>query len=272
LVTAFLSLQAGGAGSLLAQKTKKPPAPKVKIPPGSVVYVEPMNGFAYYVMAELFRAKVPVSITLDKKAAGYVISGGTQAGGLNPLLFAAGLDTRHYSATIRFEEAASNAVLFSDDINSHFDPAGYQGIAFYFVRHLRKHLDFVPSESGNTTTKPTFNLPVKVFVDQMNGYRGPFVDALLKKETPVTVVETPEVASFVINGNSVSFPASTAKKVLLFSWHSEENAAIAVSDPKTQRVVYAVAYGTTDSAYGERSSAEGCAKELKFLLEGKPEK
>jgi hypothetical protein len=57
--------------------------------------------------------------------------------------------------------------------------------------------------------------------------------------------------------------ASTAKKVILGSWHSDEEASIKVASVKTGEMVYAYAVHKQDSAHGQRSTAEACAKHLK---------
>ena len=102
----------------------------------------------------------------------------------------------------------------------------------------------------------------KVFIEPMGGFETYLRDALDKKKVPLVVVDKKKDADFDITGHSDSQKASKAKKIILGSWHSSENASIQVADLKSGDVVYAYSYHNNDSAHGKKSSAESCAKHL----------
>jgi hypothetical protein len=103
----------------------------------------------------------------------------------------------------------------------------------------------------------------KVFVAPMGGFETPFKKAMADKKVPLEMVERREEAEYEITGASESKKASTAKKVILGSWHSDEDASIKIANLKTGEIVYAYAVHKQDSAHGQRSTAEACAKHLK---------
>lgn len=103
----------------------------------------------------------------------------------------------------------------------------------------------------------------KVFVAPMNGFETPFKKALKDKKVPVEAVEKREDAAYEITGTAESKKAGAAKKIIMGSWHSDEEASIQVADLKTGEVVFAYAVHKQDSAHGQRSTAEACAKHLK---------
>ena len=112
------------------------------------------------------------------------------------------------------------------------------------------------------TQKHTLAAGSKVFIEPMGGFETYLRDALDKKKVPLVVVDKKEDADFDITGHSDSQKASTAKKIIMGSWHSSENASIQVADLKSGDVVYAYSYHNNDSAHGKKSSAESCAKHL----------
>ena len=103
----------------------------------------------------------------------------------------------------------------------------------------------------------------KVFVAPMGGFETPLKKAIADKKVPIEMVEQREQAEYEITGTSESRKASTAKKVILGSWHSDEEASIKVSSVKSGEIVYAYSAHKQDSAHGQRSTAEACAKHLK---------
>lgn len=109
----------------------------------------------------------------------------------------------------------------------------------------------------------------KVFVAPMNGFETYLKAALDKKRVPVTVVEDRDKADFEISGASESQKASTAKKVIMLNWHSNEQASIKVANIKSGVVVFAYSAYKTSSAHGKQSSAEACAKHLKEKIKAK---
>lgn len=103
----------------------------------------------------------------------------------------------------------------------------------------------------------------KIFIAPMSGFEVPLKKAIAEKKVPVEIVEKREDAVYEITGASESRKASTAKKLILGSFHSDEDASIKVADLKSGEVVYAYAVHKQDSAHGQRSTAEACAKHLK---------
>jgi hypothetical protein len=117
-----------------------------------------------------------------------------------------------------------------------------------------------PRVAAQETTIPAGS---KVFIAPMGGFETNLRAALEAKKVPLTVVDKRDEAEYEINGSSESQKASTAKKVILGSWHSGEEASISVANLKTGTVVYAYSYHNDNSAHGKKTSAESCAKHLK---------
>lgn len=103
----------------------------------------------------------------------------------------------------------------------------------------------------------------------MEGFEEYLKAAFVKKKVPLEVVESKDKADFQITGHAKTEKASTAKILLLGSWHSKEEASIQVANLKTGEVVFAYAVHKADSAHGKRSTAEACAKHLNKKIEGK---
>ena len=120
------------------------------------------------------------------------------------------------------------------------------------------------------TTEESLVIPkgAKVFVASMPDGFDEFIKAALdKKHVPVTVVENRDKADFEITGFSESQKASTAKKIIMGSWHSREAASIKVANLKTGVIAFAYSYNTDNSAHGKKTSSESCAKHLKEKIE-----
>lgn len=110
----------------------------------------------------------------------------------------------------------------------------------------------------------------KVFVHPMpNDFDRYFKAALTKKKVPVVVTETRESADFEIKGSSESQKAGAAKKIMLGSWHSDEQASISVTSIRSGEVVYAYSANKKNSAHGQQTTAEACAKHLRETIERK---
>ncbi len=110
----------------------------------------------------------------------------------------------------------------------------------------------------------------KVFVGSMeNGFHDYLKAALQAKKVPVVVVDDKASADFEISGHSETQKASTAKKVIMWDWHSNEQASIQVTNLRTSEVAFAYAVNKQSSAHGKKSTAEACAKHLKEKIESK---
>jgi hypothetical protein len=103
----------------------------------------------------------------------------------------------------------------------------------------------------------------KVYITPSDGFETNLRAALETKNVPLTVVEDKTKADYEIVSHAQTQKAGAAKKILLGSWHSKEEASIQVNDLKSGEVVFAYSYHTDDSAHGRKSSAESCAKHLK---------
>lgn len=103
----------------------------------------------------------------------------------------------------------------------------------------------------------------KVYVAPMGGFETPLKKAITDKKVPLEIVEQREQAEYEITGTSESRKAGKAKKIIMGSWHSDEEASIKVANLKTGEIVYAYSVHKQDSAHGQRSTAEACAKHLK---------
>lgn len=109
----------------------------------------------------------------------------------------------------------------------------------------------------------------KVYIAPLNGYESFLVAAIVKKETPVTVVNNPEKADYSITGVSESVQAGWAKMLFLGSQQSNEQASIVMTNLKTGVAVWGYNVNKTNSYKGKQSSSEACAKHLKARIEGR---
>ena len=113
-----------------------------------------------------------------------------------------------------------------------------------------------------------FKPGAKVFIEDMpNDFQVNLKEAIAKKKVPVTLVDKKENADFLIRGTSESVKASTAKKVIMWNWHSNEEASISVISVASGEVIFAYNANKQSSAHGKRSTAEACAKHLKEKIE-----
>jgi hypothetical protein len=108
----------------------------------------------------------------------------------------------------------------------------------------------------------------KVFIAPMpDNFDQYLKDAISKKSVPITLVDNRDQAEFEITGYSETQKASTAKKLIMGSWHSRESASVKVANLKTGIIAFAYSYNNDNSAHGKRSSSEACAKHLKEKIE-----
>jgi hypothetical protein len=118
---------------------------------------------------------------------------------------------------------------------------------------------------ATTRAEEQANIPAasKVYIAPMDGFETYLKAAMETKKVPLEIVEKRETAAYEITGVAATQKASTAKKIIMGSWHSREEASIQVTDLKTGVVVFAYSYVTKNSTHGKRTSAESCAKHLK---------
>src|SRR5258708_1955856 len=104
----------------------------------------------------------------------------------------------------------------------------------------------------------------KVFINPMTDNFDTYLKAALeKKKVPVVVVASRDDAEYELKGTSDTQKAGTAKKIMLGSWHSDEQASINIVSIRSGEVVYAYSANKKNSAHGKQSTAEACAKHLK---------
>lgn len=109
----------------------------------------------------------------------------------------------------------------------------------------------------------------KVYIAPLNGYESFLVAAMVKKETPIVVVNSREKADFEITGVSESVQAGWAKMLFFGSQQSNEQASIVMTNLKNGVVVWGYNVNKANSYKGKQSSSEACAKHLKNRIEGK---
>ena len=109
----------------------------------------------------------------------------------------------------------------------------------------------------------------KIYIAPLNGYESFIVAAIVKKGTPVVIVNSPEKADYQITGVSESVQAGWAKMLFLGSQQSNEQASIVMTNLKTGVAVWGYNVNKTNSYKGKQSSSEACAKHLKARIEGR---
>ena len=131
-------------------------------------------------------------------------------------------------------------------------------------------LTAAPASPAQSPSSAALKPGVRVFVHPMpDDFDRFFKAALVKKKAPVVVVENRHEAEFEIKGTSESQKATTAKKIILGSWHSDEQASISVIHIESGDVLYAYSANKKNSAHGRQTTAEACAKHLKETIEKK---
>ena len=109
----------------------------------------------------------------------------------------------------------------------------------------------------------------KVYIAPLNGYESFLVAAIVKKETPIIVVNSPDKADYTITGVSESVQAGWAKMLFTGSQQSNEQASIVMTNIKSGVAVWGYNVNKTNSYKGKQSSSEACAKHLKARIEGR---
>jgi len=121
----------------------------------------------------------------------------------------------------------------------------------------------VGARAADKDSGKTIPAGAKVYITPSDGFETSLRAALEAKQVPLTVVDDKAMADYEIVSHAKTQKASTAKKLLTFSWRSKEEASIQVNDLKSGEMVFAYAYHADNSAHGRKSSAESCAKHLK---------
>ena len=128
----------------------------------------------------------------------------------------------------------------------------------------------LPLAVAQETTNKAIPAGSKVFLNPMeDGFHEYLKAAMDAKKVPLVVVDNKSDADFEISGHSDSQKASTAKKVIMWDWRSNEQASIQIANLKTSEIVFAYSVNKVSSAHGKKSSAEACAKHIKEKIESK---
>jgi hypothetical protein len=131
-------------------------------------------------------------------------------------------------------------------------------------------VSFSPGSGQVAATNKVLPSGAKVFIAPMpDGFDEFLKAAIEKKKVPVEIVSDKDKGEFLISGQAETQKASTAKKVIMWDWRSNEQASVQVTNLKTSEVVFAYSVNKVSSAHGKKSSAEACAKHLKEKIESK---
>src|SRR5437868_4896580 len=90
----------------------------------------------------------------------------------------------------------------------------------------------------------------KVFISPMGGFENELKTAMEKKKVPLEIVTERDKADYEITGTSESQKAGAAKKIVMWDWHSNEQASIKVSDIKSGEIVYSYSANKQSSVHG----------------------
>jgi hypothetical protein len=247
------------SGGLRAQEKS---AQKTVIEGGSTLAVKPMDGFEYYLLAALYKKQLPLDLMRDPQKASYVVEGSqTSSRASTSKVFWLGTDAEHEEVSLDVNRTSDGEQVTHDEYSSSLAGRGLQTMAQAFANHLRDKVSAKPAERQAILANP------KVYVAVKDEFRVALLEAFRTKQVPIQVVERKEEADYVLEGDSQSTKADTRRKVLMLNWQSREQAAIALVNPREERVVFAYAYYYDSSTHGQRSSAESCAKHLAEMLD-----
>lgn len=112
--------------------------------------------------------------------------------------------------------------------------------AVHTVLALAVASSFALADQDQTGSSKVIGADSKVFIAKMDDDFHEYLKAAMqKKRVPITVVENRPDAQFEITGHSETQKAGTAKKLLMGSWRSNEQASIQVANLETGEVVFA---------------------------------
>jgi hypothetical protein len=234
---------------------------KALIEGGSTLAVKPMDGFEYYLLAALYKKRLPLDLMSDPQKASYVVEGNqTSSRASTSKVFWLGTDADHVEVSLDVNRTSDGEQVTHDEYSRSLAGRGLQTMAEAFADHLREKVGMKPAERPSILVRP------KVYLTVEGEFRVALLEAFRTKRVPIQIVERKEAADYVLEGDSRSTKADARRKVLMLDWQSREQAAIALVNPREQRVVFAYAYYYDSSMHGQRSSAESCAKHLAEML------
>ena len=145
-------------------------------------------------------------------------------------------------------------------------PSTYFWAALSFILIAGAALGTVAQDpkSQATPTKKLIPAGAKVYVAPMkDGFETYVIAGLMKKEVPVTIVNSREKAEYEITGIAESDKAGWAKMLFMGSGQSAEQASIKVVEIKSDEVIFGYSVNKGNSVRGKQSAGEACAKHLK---------
>ena len=112
------------------------------IPPGSKIYVQPMDGFGSYLIAALNKKKVPVTVVSDKEKADFEIGGAaeSQKAGWAKILLTRSAQS-HEEASINVTNIKTGEVVYAYNVDKGNAARGKQSAAEACAKHLREKIE-----------------------------------------------------------------------------------------------------------------------------------
>jgi hypothetical protein len=235
---------------------------KTLIEGGSTLAVKPMDGFEYYLLAALYKKHLSLDLMSDPQKASYVVEGSQASSRASTSkVFWLGTDAEHEEVSLNVNRTSDREQVIHDEYSRSLAGRGLQTMAETFANHLRDKVG--PKPEG----RPAILEHPKVYLAVKEEFRVALLEAFRTKQVPIQIVEHKDEANYVLEGDSQSTKADARRKVLMLNWQSREQAAIALVNPREERVVFAYAYYYDSSVHGQRSSAESCAKHLAEMLD-----
>ena len=112
------------------------------IPPGSKVYVQPMDGFGSYIMAAIDKKKVPILVVSEKEKADFEIGGDaeSQKAGWAKILFTRSAASTE-QASINVTNLKTGVIVFAYNVNKQNAARGKQSAAEACAKHLKEKME-----------------------------------------------------------------------------------------------------------------------------------
>jgi hypothetical protein len=113
-----------------------------RIPAGSKVYIEPMNGFETYMAAAIEKKKVPLIVVSDESVADYVMSGNAehQKAGWAKVAFTGNIQSDE-QASISMVGTKTKELVFAYAVNKKNTLHGEQTSAEACAKHLKEKIE-----------------------------------------------------------------------------------------------------------------------------------
>ena len=113
-----------------------------KIEPGAKVYIEPMGGFETYLAAAFTKKKVPLTITINKDSADYIVTRNaeSQKAGWAKMVFAHSAAS-HEEASVSVVGRKTGDVIYSYAVNKANSVHGKQSAAEACAKHLKNTIE-----------------------------------------------------------------------------------------------------------------------------------